>query len=92
MPDNSLEIEGIYEARLLEDIINEMLLPDIGITLTAAQLDITMICVLAATERTKGQWRQIIDSAGLMIERIWTKVQEEESIMVLVPKPASNGV
>ncbi len=73
-------------------IINEMVLPDIGITLTAAQIDITMMCALAATERTEGQWRQMIDSAGLMIEKIWTKVQEDESIMVLVPKPESNGV
>ena len=73
-------------------IINEMVLPDKGITLTAAQIDITMMCALAATERTEGQWRQIIDSAGLMIEKIWTKVQEDESIMVLVPKPETNGV
>lgn len=73
-------------------IINEMVLPDIGITLTAAQIDITMMCALAATERTEGQWRQMIDSAGLMIEKIWTKVQEDESIMVLVPKPEGNGV
>ena len=73
-------------------IINEMVLPDIGITLTAAQIDITMMCALAATERTEGQWRQMIDSAGLMIEKIWTKVQEDESIMVLVPKPEDNGV
>ena len=73
-------------------ILNEMVLPDIGITLTAAQIDITMMCALAATERTEGQWRQMMDSAGLIIEKIWTKVQEDESIMVLVPKPESSGV
>ena len=73
-------------------IINEMVLPDKGITLTAAQIDITMMCALAATERTEGQWRQMMDSAGFIIEKIWTKVQEDESIMVLVPKPESRGV
>ena len=35
-------------------IINEMVLPDTSITLTAAQLDITMMYALAAAERTEG--------------------------------------
>ena len=73
-------------------IINEMMLPDTGITLTEAQIDITMMCAHTAAERTEGQWRQTIDSAGLMIEKVWAKMQEDESILVLVPKPESNGV
>ena len=71
-------------------IINEIVLPDKGMTLTAAQLDITMMCAMAATERTERQWRAIMDAAGLVIENIWTKVQQEESIMLLVPKPAGH--
>ncbi len=71
-------------------IVNEIVLPDKGMTLTAAQLDITMMSAMAATERTERQWRAIMDAAGLVIEKIWTKVQQEESIMVLVPKPAEH--
>ena len=67
-------------------ILNELVLPDKGMSLTAAQLDITMMAVLAATERTERQWRELIDSVGLRIEKIWTKVEEEESIIELVPK------
>ena len=55
-------------------------------SLTAAQLDITMMAALAATERTERQWRELIDSVGLRIEKIWTKVEEEESIIELVPE------
>ena len=67
-------------------ILNELVLPDKGMSLTAAQLDITMMAALAATERTERQWRELIDPVGLRIEKIWTKVVEEESIIELVPK------
>jgi hypothetical protein len=67
-------------------LLNELVLPDKGMSLTAAQIDITMMAALAATERTERQWRELINSVGLKIEKIWTKVVEEESIIELVLK------
>ncbi len=67
-------------------ITAELVLLDKGINPAAAQLDIIMICALAATERTEWQWQAVMDAVGLVIEKIWTKLQEVESIIVLVPK------
>ena len=51
--------------------------------MVAAQVDITMMACLAATERSERQWRQVVGSAGLKIEKIWTDVPEAESIIEL---------
>ena len=64
-------------------IINELVLPDQGCSLIAAQLDISMMAELAATERSEGQWHEVVGSAGLKIENIWTGVPESESIIEL---------
>lgn len=65
-------------------ILNELVLPDEKCGIIAAQVDITMMGALAATERSERQWRHVIDSAGLKIDQIWTDVQEAESIIELV--------
>ena len=64
-------------------ILNELVLPDQGCNLIAAQVDITMMACCASTERSERQWRQLVESAGLKIERIWTDVPESESIIEL---------
>lgn len=64
-------------------ILNELVLPDRGCGMVAAQVDITMMACLAATERSERQWRQVVGSAGLKIEKIWTDVPEAESIIEL---------
>ena len=62
-------------------ILNEMVVPDQVANLLAVQVDIAMMTVCAAMERTERQWREVVDSAGLKAERIWTDVPEAESIM-----------
>ena len=64
-------------------ILNELVLPDQGCGIVAAQLDISMMALLAATERSERQWRNVVGSAGLKIENIWTGVPESESIIEL---------
>ena len=65
-------------------IINEMILPDKDASLAATQRDITMMVVLAATERAEQQWRDMARKVGLKVEAIWTDSPESESIIVLV--------
>lgn len=41
-----------------------------------------MMACVAATERSEKQWHELVGSAGLKIEKIWTNVPEAESIIV----------
>ncbi len=64
-------------------LANELVLPDQGCGIIAAQVDITMMACVAAEERSETQWHELVDSAGLKIEEIWTDVPEAESVMEL---------
>ena len=64
-------------------LLNEHVLPDQGCGIVAAQIDISMMAELAATERSEGQWHEVAESAGLKIENMWTVVPNEESIIEL---------
>ena len=65
-------------------LINELVLPDRGCSLVAAQVDINMMANLAATERSEWQWRELVESVGLKIEKIWTDVPEAGSIVEVI--------
>lgn len=67
-------------------VLNELVLPNQKCGIIAAQVDITMMAVVAATERSETQWQEVVDSAGLKIEKIWTDVPEAESIIELALK------
>lgn len=67
-------------------IINELVIPDQGATIIAAQLDLTMMAVLAAMERTESHWHELLNSVGLVITKIWTCYPEAESIIEAVLK------
>ena len=67
-------------------LLNELVIPDIGCGIIAAQVDITMMACVASEERSERQWQDIVDSVGLKIEKIWTDVPEAESIIELVLK------
>ena len=64
-------------------LLNELVLPDTGCGIIAAQVDITMMACCAAEERSERQWHHLVNSAGLKIEKIWTDVPEAESIIEL---------
>lgn len=67
-------------------LLNELVLPNQKCSLIAAQVDITMMACLAATERSERQWHEVVGSAGLKIQKIWTDVPEAESIIELTLK------
>ncbi|KAF2681602.1 S-adenosyl-L-methionine-dependent methyltransferase [Lentithecium fluviatile CBS 122367] len=39
------------------------------------------LCLLGAIERAEKQWRELLTTAGLQIERIWTAEPESQSII-----------
>jgi len=68
-------------------LIEEMVLPDTHIHWQAAQLDLTMMVVLAATERTETQWRELLDSVGLAVVKTYVVTPwVHESVMVVALK------
>ena len=67
-------------------LIDDMVLPDPGVHWQAAQLDMTMMTALASMERTKGHWYELLESAGLKINNIWTYTTSlRDSIIEAVP-------
>ena len=73
-------------------LINELVIPNQGASALATQLDICMMSMFAATERTESQWGKLVDKAGLKLERTWTDVPDAESIMKLVLKEEAGTV
>ena len=67
-------------------LINELVIPDQGANLVAAQFDICMMSLFAATERTESDWKKLVDKAGLKLERIWKDTADAESVMKVVLK------
>jgi demethylsterigmatocystin 6-O-methyltransferase len=53
-------------------LIDNMVLPDVGLPHQAANLDVTMMAVLASRERTQKQWTDLLEPAGLKINKIYT--------------------
>ncbi|CAI6339052.1 unnamed protein product [Periconia digitata] len=50
-------------------LVDDMVLPDQGVTWHVAQVDITMMVAAAAMERTETQWEALYDSVGLKVVR-----------------------
>jgi len=61
--------ESMHKKSLL--LIYELIVPDSGHELWHAQMDITLMASLAALERTKQQWIDLFDSAGLVLRNVW---------------------
>ena len=64
-------------------LINELILPDQGCGIIPAQLDMTMMVCLGAMERSEKQWHELVGSAGLKIEKIWTDASDADGIIEL---------
>lgn len=61
-------------------LINENVIPDRNASWEATGLDFVMMSVGAA-ERTKKDWMELIQSAGLKVIGIWTAHQGIESLI-----------
>ena len=65
-------------------LINEFIIPDVGASDFITAVDLTMMTMSGGMERTESQWRKLLASAGLGIERIWStsgEAQETESVI-----------
>lgn len=46
-----------------------------------AAIDMTMMALLSASERTESDWNQLLSRAGLRVVKIWSSPQYSESII-----------
>ena len=65
-------------------LINELVVPIQGSGLFPPHSDFNMMTLAAGMERTEAQWRDLLGSAGLEIENVWTGDGETESIIEAV--------
>ncbi|KAF3013721.1 hypothetical protein E8E14_005703 [Neopestalotiopsis sp. 37M] len=52
-------------------LINDYVLPESNVGIRAVNMDIAMLVILSGIERTESQWTQLVESAGLVITKIW---------------------
>ncbi|KUI68298.1 Demethylsterigmatocystin 6-O-methyltransferase [Cytospora mali] len=68
-------------------LIDEMVLPDAGVSWEAATIDLTMMASLGSRERTLREWHGLLDQAGLKVLHIHTYVpRRQDSIIQAVSK------
>jgi hypothetical protein len=52
-------------------IIHELVLPDVGASVTQANFDMAMMTINSGMERSVHEFTQLLESAGFEITRIW---------------------
>ncbi|KAH6652311.1 o-methyltransferas-like protein [Truncatella angustata] len=67
-------------------LIDEMVLPNVGVTWEATTIDLTMMSSLGSRERTLKEWRALLDSAGLKIQRIDTYTPRRHDSIIQVAR------
>ncbi|KFY95975.1 hypothetical protein V500_02605 [Pseudogymnoascus sp. VKM F-4518 (FW-2643)] len=67
-------------------LIDDMVIPNSGAHWQATQIDLVMMMSLASLERTKEQWHELLEKAGLKINNIYTYTASlQDSIIECVP-------
>ncbi len=63
-------------------LLDEMVLPEVGVSPYAAAMDLVMMSAFAGMERTESQWRRIIESVGLKLVKTYVyNATSYESVM-----------
>ena len=63
-------------------LIDDLVLPNVGVHWRAAQLDITMLSVLGAIERTIDMWHALLALAGFKIVQIYKYTQGRDDSII----------
>lgn len=68
-------------------LIDDIIVPDKGAHPRTTEMDYIMMTTLAAMERTRKQWDDLLSAAGLeVVQRVTYLEDTAESIQVVVPK------
>ena len=67
-------------------LVSGVVLPEVKAERRAAELDIQMWVLQHARHRTRSDWLQLVDSAGLQLVKIWDNGDRESLIEMCVPE------
>ncbi|KAL2131432.1 hypothetical protein VTI74DRAFT_5122 [Chaetomium olivicolor] len=67
-------------------IIDELVMPEMGVPWQSAYLDLLMMNTLGGVERTKPEWEALLHQAGLKILEIYQYDSKMQCVIVTVPK------
>jgi hypothetical protein len=71
-------------------LIADMVLPDAGCPRDLAMQDLNMMS-LGGMERSTSEWRQLLDSAGLKLRKIWINEDGPKHAVVEAVLPGFKG-
>lgn len=74
----SMILQRIHTAMTPEStlLINEFIMPDSGAPQLPSKLDLSMMAMFSSMERTCRQWKNLLQSAGFVIVRIWSSPEQ----------------
>ncbi|KAJ5707072.1 hypothetical protein N7488_006873 [Penicillium malachiteum] len=61
--------------------IYDIVLPPTGASISQTTMDVQMLALLSASERTEGAWKKILADAGLRICKFWPDPQQYEMVI-----------
>lgn len=61
--------------------VYDIVLPPTGASISQTTMDVQMMSLLSASERTQEQWNALLTSAGLKILKFWPDPQQYEMII-----------
>ena len=62
-------------------LVNETVIPEEGAHWLSTSLDMVMMAISSACERTEQNWRVLLESAGFKVVKIWTYEPGSESLI-----------
>lgn len=73
-------------------LIADMVLPDIGCNRDLASQDVNMMS-LGGMERSETQWKQLLESSGLEMRKVWSNEDGPKHAIVeaALPRISRNG-
>ena len=74
-------------------IVDDVIMPEIGASWKQSSMDLAMMTMLAALERTKEHFSRMFKECGLQLRDVWTYDKEYgDSFIVAVPAPSNKRV
>ena len=70
-------MEKDYSTLLIYDYV----MPETKAPIRAAAMDLQMMSLFAGMERTKSQWKVILDASGLEMVEVWYSATKFESVI-----------
>lgn len=74
-------LRGAMKRGYSKVIINEFILPDTGCSFYPASLDWVMLGLHASADRTAGQWKELLETGGFKIDKIWMPPGNGEGVI-----------